>query len=131
GSAGGAIRLVRQDSSPATVQERDQAPSRLGWPRSQGDDGRGTLLVMSLQTVSRMHLLLSLALLAMLPPAAVADEPLKPHRLHVPSREGDLNATLWVRDGFSISVFAALPGTLRIIAEAPTGELVASEQWEG
>ena len=53
-----------------------------------------------------------------------AEEPMKPHRLHAPSREGELDATLWVRDGFSISAFAALPGTPRIIAEAPTGEMV-------
>src|SRR3954453_14189185 len=86
---------------------------------------------MNAHVVARMLLLLSLLLPAMVPRQAVADEPLKPHRLHIPSREGDLDATLWVRDGFTISVFAALPGTLRIIAEAPTGELVASEQWEG
>src|SRR2546423_7588358 len=64
-------------------------------------------------------------------PAVAADEPMKPHRLHIPSREGALDATLWVRDGFDISVFAALPGTLRIMAEAPSGEMVISEQWEG
>ena len=72
-------------------------------------------------------------LVALLPVAAataVADEPMKPHRLRVPSREGELDATLWVRDGFTISVFGALPGTLRITAEAPTGEMVVSEQWE-
>lgn len=87
-----------------------------------------------LSPLLRMLTPLSLTLLAVLPAVALpvaADEPMKPHRLHVPSREGDLDATLWVRDGFTISVFAALPGTLRIIAEAPSGEMVASEQWEG
>jgi len=70
---------------------------------------------------------LLLGLLMMVPavaPPAAADEPMKPHRLHVPSREGELDATLWVRDAFSISAFAALPGTPRIIAEAPTGVVV-------
>jgi glucose/arabinose dehydrogenase len=73
-----------------------------------------------------------LALLTVLPASCcpAADEPMKP-TASTSSREGELDATLWVRDGFSISVFAALPGTLRIIAEAPTGEMVASEQWEG
>jgi len=63
--------------------------------------------------------------------AAADDEPLKPHRLHIPSREGDLDATLWVRDGFDISIYASVPGTLRIMTEAPTGEMLVSEQWEG
>jgi glucose/arabinose dehydrogenase len=74
------------------------------------------------------------ALVALLPVLAApvaADEPMKPHRLHVPSREGDLDGTLWVRDGFDISVFAAVPGTLRVIVQAPTGEMVVSELWEG
>lgn len=89
-----------------------------------------------------MRVLLTLAMLlpTVLPVAAVptaaaaparADEPMKPRRLHIPSREGDLDATLWVRDGFSIGVWGAVPGTLRIIAQAPTGEMVVSEQWEG
>jgi len=75
--------------------------------------------------------LLAMLLVALAPAFVEADEPMKPVRLHVPSREGELDATLWVRDGFSISVFGAAPGTLRIIAQAPTGEMVVSEQWEG
>ena len=74
-------------------------------------------------------LLLVIVLICAIP--AAADEPLKPQRLDVPSREGARAATLWVRDGFSIDVFAKAPGTLRIIVEAPTGEFVVSEMVEG
>src|SRR5262245_5630052 len=49
-------------------------------------------------------LFLLVALLPVLAVPVAADEPMKPHRLHVPSREGDLDGTLWVRDGFDISV---------------------------
>jgi glucose/arabinose dehydrogenase len=80
--------------------------------------------------VRLVPLLAALLLLAAIPVVA-ADEPMKPHRLHIPSREGDLDATLWVRDGFDISVYGAVPGTARILAEAPTGEMLISEQWEG
>jgi glucose/arabinose dehydrogenase len=78
-----------------------------------------------------LALLALLTVLSAIALPAAADEPMKPHRLHVPSREGDLDATLWVRDGFSVSVFAAVPGTLRVIVQAPTGEMVVSELWEG
>lgn len=74
---------------------------------------------------------LLLAVVAVWAVPATAAEPLKPHRLEAPARAGSLSATLWVRDGFSIDVLAKATGTLRIIAEAPTGEFVVSEVWEG
>lgn len=74
-------------------------------------------------------LLFAITLLGVLPVAA--DESLKPHQLDLPSRIGKSPVTLWVRDGFSIDLFANVPGTPRIIAEAPSGEFVVSQMWEG
>jgi glucose/arabinose dehydrogenase len=78
-----------------------------------------------------MALVVPLALLAGSMVPAAAEEPLKPHQIDVPSGQGTRSATLWVQDGFRVSLFAHTRGTPRVIAEAPTGELVVSDMIEG
>ena len=75
----------------------------------------------------RLLVLLILALLPQWSVPALAQDSLTPHQLDVPAREGRRSVTLWVQDGFSISVFAHGLGTARVVAEAPTGELVVSD----
>jgi glucose/arabinose dehydrogenase len=78
-------------------------------------------------------LLVVLTMLWLAPVPTSADDQLKPHRLNIPARPGAqaMTVTLYVRDGFDISVFARAPGTLRVMAEAPTGEILVSDMIGG
>lgn len=63
--------------------------------------------------------------------AASAETRLVAHPLRVSSRQGVLDVTLWVAEGFRIEVFASGLGHARMLAESPSGELIVSEHFEG
>lgn len=58
---------------------------------------------------------------------ATADEPLRPHALTIATKQGPRTVTLWLQAGYEISVFAQPGGALRMIAQAPTGDVLVSD----
>ena len=71
------------------------------------------------------------ALVFMLTVPATAQESLKPRHLDVPTAQGTRSVTLWLQDGFEISLFAHGLGAPRVMAEAPAGEIVVSHMTGG
>ena len=64
--------------------------------------------------------------------AAPTDEAeLTPHRLRVPLTSGTREVTLWLEPGFDVGVATHGVPNARMLAQAPTGELVLSQHVEG
>src|SRR5262245_51902848 len=64
-------------------------------------------------------------------PAVRADDDLVAHRLRIPLTSGARSVTLWVAKGFEIGLAATDVTNARVIAQAPSGELVVSQMFEG
>lgn len=60
-----------------------------------------------------------------------ADDGLVAHRLRIPLTEGTRTVTLWVAPGFDIGLAATGVPSARMLAQAPSGELVLSQMFEG
>jgi glucose/arabinose dehydrogenase len=65
-------------------------------------------------------------------PGVLAAQPeLIPHRLRIPLALGTREVTLWLEPGFDVGVAASGVANARMLAQAPSGELVLSQHFEG
>lgn len=62
-------------------------------------------------------------------PSGEAD--LRSHRLRIPLTSGTREVTLWLEPGFEVGVATRDVPNARMLAQAPTGELVLSQHFEG
>src|SRR4051794_29678569 len=84
---------------------------------------------------ARLGLALALLLvgltLMLAAPVGHADDGLVAHHLRIPLTEGTRTVTLWVTPGFDIGLAATGVPSARMLAQAPSGELVLSQMFEG